>query len=59
MDKDAAEGIHFSTDLVPLRERLPIFVRHLAARSRGLILDHTTIARCDMKPRCTGLTASA
>jgi AraC-like DNA-binding protein len=25
MDKDAAEGIHFSTDLVPLRERLPYF----------------------------------
>ena len=25
MDIDAAEGIHFSTDLVPLRERLPYF----------------------------------
>jgi AraC-like DNA-binding protein len=25
MDKDAAEAIHFSTDLVPLRERLPYF----------------------------------
>ncbi len=25
MDKDAAEGIHFSTDLVPLHERLPYF----------------------------------
>src|SRR5580704_440041 len=37
----------------------PISVRHLAARSRGLILDHTTIARCGMKPRRTGLTASA
>lgn len=60
MEKGAADfAIQFSTDAVPARERLSYFREHLAARSRGLILDHTTIARCGMKPRRTGLTASA